>query len=62
MLSWHSKVLKEQLAEETTSKGGRGGPAKVANKELNLSQHRFDDVVECLAYMDARVECNLTGK
>ena len=61
VVSWHSKVLKDQLADDTSVGKGRGPPAKVANKELNLSDHKFDDVVELLAYMDPRLECNLTG-
>ena len=35
--------------------------AKAANKELVLNDKKFDDMVELLAYIDPRVDCELTG-
>jgi len=49
-------VFREQLVGD----GGGKGKSK-GSKDIDLSEKRFDDVCELLAFMDPRVETDLTG-
>lgn len=60
LLVYNSKVFEKQLGDDG-GKGGRG-MAKAANKELVLNDKKFDDMVELLAYIDPRVDCELTDQ
>lgn len=41
--------------------GGKGKTSK-GSKDLDLSEKRYDDVCELLAFIDPRVDTNLTGR
>lgn len=56
LLCYNSTVFREQLLGDGKGKASKG------SKDLDLSEKRYDDVCELLAFIDPRVDTNLTGK
>lgn len=58
LLSYSSPVFRKKLSDEAGG-GGKGKTKTAGNKELDLSDKKFGDVCEMLAFIDPRVEYKL---
>lgn len=57
LLSYNSPIFAKQLADGGTE--GKGKNKTVASKELDLSEKKYEEVCELLAFIDPRVDVTL---
>ncbi|XP_052254604.1 uncharacterized protein LOC127860529 [Dreissena polymorpha] len=64
LLCYNSPVLRKQLTADDGGSSGKGAKStgNKPSKDLDMSDKRFDDVCELLAFMDPRVETALSDQ